>query len=116
MRLLGAAFAAPLVNTAPPMVHPRKLLSANYAGGKLYVFGGNGFVSGGGPYISATEVFDPATNTWSKAASLPSGRWAHQSVLAPNGKIYVVGGTRAVANPSVPGQGGDTKVVEVFTP
>ena len=94
----------------------RKMASSAFVGGKLYIYGGNGFAGGGSAYIAAVEAFDQSTNTWSRVASLPSGRWAHASVVSPQGKVYVFGGTRAVANPSVPNQGGDTKVVEVFTP
>jgi N-acetylneuraminic acid mutarotase len=103
-------------NTAPPLALARKHATAAFAANKLYVIGGNAWINSGIPYASSVEAYDPSTNSWSEVASLPQGRWAHASAVSPQGKIYVFGGTRAVANPQVPNQGGDTKVTEVFTP
>lgn len=102
-------------NTAPPMQFARKFPSAAFVGNKLYVIGGNGSCAGSS-YCAVVEAYDPSTNSWSRVASLPSGRYGHGSAVSAGGKIYVFGGTRATANPQNPGASGDTKVVEVFTP
>jgi len=49
-------------------------------------------ISGGGwSLFSTVRAYDPATNTWTKKADLPTARGGHSSV-AVNGKIYVIGG------------------------
>jgi hypothetical protein len=40
-----------------------------------------------------TQIFDPATGTWSAGANLATARWGHTSLLLPNGKVLMVGGT-----------------------
>jgi N-acetylneuraminic acid mutarotase len=46
---------------------------------------------------TALEVYDPATNTWSRKAPLPSAR--HSLTAAGMfGKIYAVGGINATGN------------------
>jgi len=42
--------------------------------------------------LSSTEVYDPATNTWSVGTPLPSTRTHHGAVALSDGKILVVGG------------------------
>ena len=63
--------------------------------GKVLVVGGldqGGFYVGGNALASA-EVYDPATNTWSSAASLTTGRHRPTATLLANGIVLVVGGT-----------------------
>jgi N-acetylneuraminic acid mutarotase len=103
-------------NTAPPLQLGRKYATAAFTNNKLYVIGGSSWLSASIAHASSVEAFNPATNSWSRVASLPEGRYAHASAVTPTGKVYVFGGTRAVANPQIPNQGGDTKVTEVFTP
>ncbi len=62
--------------------------------GKIYVFGGfnfnsNNFIS---EILDSVEAYDPATNTWTTVASLPTQCATAAAVLAPNGLIYVFGG------------------------
>jgi N-acetylneuraminic acid mutarotase len=61
--------------------------------GKLYAAGGVVF-DRGVAFVSLREVYeyDPATNIWTEKASMPSARHGHGLVLAPNGRLYAVGG------------------------
>ena len=57
--------------------------------GKIYVIGGRT----GGAYstVNITEVYDPATDTWTTKASMRTAR-AHLCTCVLNGKIYAIGG------------------------
>jgi N-acetylneuraminic acid mutarotase len=83
-------------------------LSTSVVDGKIYVTGG--FVPGhsGYPGITTVEVYDPATDTWTTAPDMPTGRFgAYTSVV--DGKIYVFGGL-----PSWPASA--YGIVEVYNP
>lgn len=57
-------------------------------GGKLYVFGG--FYTGT-TTTARSDVFDPATNTWSRLPDLPE-ELTHSAVVADGNTIWLVGG------------------------
>ena len=59
--------------------------------GRVYVVGGTNTY---GEYQGLTRVdaYDPATDTWTTVAPMPTGRWAAAGVLASDGTIYVIGG------------------------
>ena len=64
--------------------------------GKVLVVGGGGFPCSGN-YCSSTvngstELYDPATGTWSYAGSLIQRRVGHSATLLQNGQVLVVGG------------------------
>ena len=61
---------------------------AAVAGGRIYVPGGR---VGGDMTMTAHEVYDPATNSWSNAAALPTGR-SGIAVLTHEERVYVFGG------------------------
>lgn len=73
---------------------------------KLYVFGGYG---GGNPYgvFNFVEEYNPATNTWTSKAPMPTTR-SSATAVAYNGEIYVFGG-------SLPSDQ-RTSVVEAYNP
>ncbi len=60
---------------------------------------GRVLVAGGLPALgmttlySTTEIFDPATGTWSPGPAMNVARAGHQAVRLPNGAILVIGGT-----------------------
>ncbi|WP_207215833.1 Kelch repeat-containing protein [Pseudolysobacter antarcticus] len=53
--------------------------------------GGGGQDTGGNPLTSA-ELYDPASNSWTAAASLTTARDFHTATLLPSGKVLVAGG------------------------
>lgn len=88
-------FASPLPvcgweRRAPMLTGSAGIYSATATNeGKVYVIGGyNGSV---GPYLSRLDVYNPATDTWTRLADLPYARGALEAV-ALNGKIYAIGG------------------------
>jgi N-acetylneuraminic acid mutarotase len=65
--------------------------SAGVMDGKIYAIGG--MVGGPTPWkgLSVVEAYDPATDTWTRKADMPTRRLCH-SVSAVDGKIYSMGG------------------------
>lgn len=59
--------------------------------GKVLVAGGADHPYGG-TFFATSELYDPATGTWSPTGSLSIGRYAHTATLLNNGKVLVVGG------------------------
>jgi N-acetylneuraminic acid mutarotase len=43
--------------------------------------------------LSVVERYSPTTNRWMKVASIPIARYLLAAVMAPDGKIYAIGGT-----------------------
>lgn len=75
----------------PDLPTQRNHLIAAAHGGKLYVFGGRfegGFTS---QAADAVEIFDPATNRWSRGPNMPKPRGGINGVAA-NGCIHIFGG------------------------
>ena len=70
--------------------------SATFADGKIYVFGGrtrnaDGSSPSGGATLNTVESYDPATNSWSAKASMPTGRRT-MAVGRINGRAQLMGG------------------------
>jgi N-acetylneuraminic acid mutarotase len=78
---------------SPPSSHIRG--AAGFIGGKLYVTGGTG-----GDETRQVDVYDPATNQWSRGAPLGVQRW-DMAGLAYNAKLYLISGYRKNADGSV---------------
>ena len=74
--------------TEASMPTPRADLSANVVNGKIYLIGGMEYSSKSPYYVETniTEVYDPSTNTWSTAASMPLAVYGYASAVI-NGKI-----------------------------
>jgi hypothetical protein len=75
------------------------------ASGKVLVTGG--FAGPGGGPQSSAELYDPATGTWSLAASMSTPRANHTATVLDSGKVLVVGGSSTH---------GDTNTAELYDP
>ncbi len=73
----------------------------------MLVAGGLLGISGG--QTASAELYDPATNTWSAAASLATARAHHTAALLKSGRILVAGGDTGTTNTDVDG-------AELYTP
>jgi len=67
--------------------HTATLLSS----GKVLVTGGSTGNNNSGP-LASSEVYDPATHSWSSARSMGTTRQFHTAILLPSGKVLVTGG------------------------
>ncbi len=83
----GTSFVA-----AQPMSLARDMFAAAVAGGRIYVIGGNAAQSGPTNVLGLVEAYDPATQSWTRVASLPTPRYGLAAAAGSDGKIYVVGG------------------------
>lgn len=116
-----------------PMKTPRYLHGAAFdAKGRLFVFGGSGAepsvtqedgesaesfrhrveanAAKANTSLASVEMYDPATNTWTERAPLPTPRQAMGADLGADGRIYVVGGAPSYAHPR------PMAVVEIYDP
>jgi N-acetylneuraminic acid mutarotase len=94
--------------TKSEMPTARRALSSSVLDGKIYVIGG--YVRGGqtSPGVTTVEVYDPATDTWTTAPDMPTGRLGLRSCVV-DGKMYVIGGASSFKKPAY-------GTVEVFSP
>ena len=61
--------------------------------GRVLVVGGESRNASGATDLTAsTEIFDPATNSWSATGPLTAARQGHTATLLANGQVMVVGG------------------------
>ena len=80
---------------AAPMPNPRNHLSAAAVDGKVYAIGGQYGHDNGVQDQSFLHEYDPATDTWTRKADLPSARSHFEpGTMVHNGKIIIVGGRR----------------------
>ncbi len=59
--------------------------------------------------LSSSELFDPATGTWSNTGSLITARDLHTAALLPGGKVLVAGGENLI-------EGGTLASAELYDP
>jgi N-acetylneuraminic acid mutarotase len=78
-------------STAASMPTARFGLAAAVVNGKIYAIGGQGLYSGSPVNLSTVEAYDPSTNTWTTAPSMPTARYG-LAAAAVNGNIYAIGG------------------------
>jgi N-acetylneuraminic acid mutarotase len=81
--------------TVASMPTPRAYLCANVVGDKIYVIGGEKYSSTNPYYVETgiNECYDPATDTWTTKAALPTAVYGFGSAVVDN-KIYVIGGAK----------------------
>lgn len=70
---------------------PRDMVCSGVVDGVMYVFGGHNHNEPGRPPNNRVEVYDPAENTWSLCADMPTGR-GMAACAAVDGIVYVIGG------------------------
>jgi N-acetylneuraminic acid mutarotase len=80
-----------------PMPTPRQgpgAVAAKGADGRvrIYAIGGRDPARPGNG-LSTVEAYDPAADTWTARAPMPTHRHAHAVALGPDGRIYAIGGT-----------------------
>jgi N-acetylneuraminic acid mutarotase len=80
------------VGASPSLV--RSQVSVGVINGKMFVAGGCISADCEDGTTNALEVYDPASNTWSDAAPMPTARFG-AAAGAIGGKLYVAGGTTA---------------------
>ena len=68
------------------------------ATGQVLVAGGNGGGMGGDLVFAAAALFDPATASWTPAASLAARRYSHAATRLLNGSILITGGSDQRSN------------------
>jgi YVTN family beta-propeller protein len=71
--------------------------------GKIFVSGGDRYVSGATTNTANanTNIFDPQSNTLTRANDMKKARWYGSSTALLNGEIYIQGGSSGTANPEV---------------
>ncbi len=79
-----------------PMVKPRIWAqSARLGDGRVLVTGGMTLEDmPQNTFTAHTEIYDPATNTWSAAKAMTQPRYSHFLFSLPNGNMVVLGGAR----------------------
>jgi N-acetylneuraminic acid mutarotase len=78
--------------TRANLPNPRNHLTGAVVDGKIYAIGGQHNEDENTGLQSDVHRFDPATNAWTKVASLPKAR-SHIVNVVRDGQIYVLGGT-----------------------
>jgi N-acetylneuraminic acid mutarotase len=94
---------------APMSVARDRPVAVLLRNGKVLVAGGVTTDVGGqldsavlfGNPLSSTELYDPASNTWSPGAPMAIGRVGHAMAVLADGRVLVVGGTRDPAEAEV---------------
>ena len=92
----------------PDMPTARYDHAAVVVDGRVYVTGGSATVGHSTKAIAVVEVYDPATQTWTRAADMPEPRGGHCASVV-DGRIYVLGGYR-------PGDWSATNTVQEYDP
>jgi N-acetylneuraminic acid mutarotase len=84
--------------SAGPSMHvPRHNFTATRLNdGRILVTGGvtvSGQPGAGNIVTKTTEIFDPGTGVWSRAASMANQRYVHRASLLQDGRVLVTGGS-----------------------
>jgi N-acetylneuraminic acid mutarotase len=92
-------------SSGAPLPEARAGLSAvTGTDGRIYAIGGSPEPTGvttlsgaAPPALGTVEMYDPHTNRWSRGPSLRVPRYDLAAVMAPDGKIYAIGGANSNA-------------------
>jgi N-acetylneuraminic acid mutarotase len=83
--------------TKAPMPHASGDLAVGVVDGILYAVGGQQDPSYGTPTLNDLQAYDPATDSWTAKAPMPTARRA-LAVAVANGKLYAIGGNSDYAS------------------
>lgn len=98
---VGASASAELFDPVAEKWSPAASMATSRAGhtttllpnGHVLAAGGYSVDALGYPEITASsEVYDPDSNTWSKAVPLPGPRWLHRAVVTEEATLVLAGG------------------------
>jgi len=90
--LVGPTTIGNIWVSVAPMPTSRNGLAAAAVNGKIYAIGGLAAgLAASFTRVNAVEVYDPNSNSWSTAASMPTARDSLATAVV-NGKIYAIGG------------------------
>jgi len=98
----------PATNTWSPaanLITPRGFHTATLLDNGRVLVAGGGNDNIVGFYTATSELYDPGSNTWSAAGSMPRSHGDHPAVLLASGKVLVMGG-----------QGGGFGFAELYDP
>jgi Domain of unknown function (DUF1929)/Glyoxal oxidase N-terminus len=65
--------------------------------GRLFVAGGHQ------DEVNALHTFDPGQQTWTRVGEMPNGRWYPTCTTLPDGKVFIISGTKNHGGPVGPG-------------
>jgi len=68
-------------------------MDANVVNGKIYLIGGK--QARAAPSLGRNEVYDPATDSWTKKTPIPTGVSSYASAVVDK-KIYIIGGIEGI--------------------
>jgi N-acetylneuraminic acid mutarotase len=110
--LSGASIFDPVTGTtsaAASMPGPRSQHTATLLNdGRVFITGGVKAVNSADPIaglndvLKTSKLYDPATNSWASAASLPLPRVGHNATLLGTGKVLISGGLEVASLFGIP--------------
>ena len=94
---LGAVLVQPCASASVVFENTGSLATARYYHTATFLRNGKVLVAGGynrgtNNSLASTELYDPASGTWTATGSLATARDSHTATLLPNGKVLVAGG------------------------
>ena len=116
-KLSSAELYDPATNawtSLPDMHAPRGYATATLLNNGLVLVAGGESVYDPDPNVqtyvptASADLFDPATNTWSSAATMATARFEHVASLLPDGRLVVAGGFDSRV--------GGVKAAEIYDP
>jgi len=90
--LFGAQHSMASVSTGQTTVARLGSSSTSIAGGKVLVAGGYTWINSVSTKLNSSEVFDPATETFTPVAAMAVARERHAAVALRDGRVLVIGG------------------------
>jgi len=100
------------------LIKPRRLHTATLlADGRVLIAGGLSRALTGGDHVEATsEIYDPATGTWTAGPPLTAARYRHTATALLDGRILIAGGGPGFESGSEFGALSSADVVSTLAP